>query len=209
MTAIALSACGEPLPSASPAPTPAPTAPSRSDAWQHVNPDAPDQVILGRVLFWEDFENGLSRWRIEGAAGAARWLLLEGNFCGGAFTMLFGLPERAEFAGGTGQSTLTLQEPIDLSTATRPHLKYDVRGLSYPQDALMVQPEARTPGGDWQPVGPVTVSRYPSDMGYRAADLTPYAGGKVEVRFKAYLSPLERPTRGFMLDDVKILEPSS
>ena len=73
----------------------------------------------------------------------------------------------------------------------------------------MVQPEARRPGGDWEPVGPVTVSRYPSDMGYRAADLTAFAGGEVEIRFKAYLSPLDRPTRGFMLDDVKLMEPSS
>lgn len=166
-------------------------------------------MILGRVHFWEDFETGLSRWQIDGAAGLARWHLLEGNFCGGAFTMLFGLPDRAEFGEGTGQSTLTLRDPIDLSTATRPHVKYDVRGLSYPQDALMVQPEARRPGGSWEPVGPVTVSRYPSDMGYRAADLTAYAGGEVQIRFKAYLSPLDRPTRGFMLDDVKVLEPAS
>ncbi|MNT38768.1 hypothetical protein D3C72_1749760 [compost metagenome] len=123
--------------------------------------------------------------------------------------MLFGLPDRAEFSEGSGQSVLTLKEPIDLTAATRPHLKYDVRGLSYPQDAVMVQPEARRRGGDWVPVGPVTVSRYPSDMGYRAADLTAFAGGEVELRFKAYLSPLDRPTRGFMLDDVKILEPSA
>ncbi|MNK79122.1 hypothetical protein D3C87_987820 [compost metagenome] len=207
--AIALSACSaspSPAPSAPPAPTPTPKP--TPDAWQFVNPDAPDRIILGSVRFWEDFETDLSRWTIDGSAGDARWLRLEGNFCGGAFTMLFGLPDRTEFASGAGLSTLTLNAPIDLAGVTRPHLTYDVRGLSYPQDAIMVQPEARRPGGEWSPVGPVTVSRYPSDMGYRAADLTPYAGGEVEIRFKAYLSSLERPTRGFMLDDVKILEPS-
>ncbi len=205
--AIALAGCHAPPQTSDPVPSPTPRP--TPDAWQAVNPDGPDQVVLGRVLFWEDFETDLSRWTIDGSAGGARWLRLEGNFCGGAFTMLFGLPERAEFATGSGQSTLTLADPIDLSEARRPQLKYDVRGISYPQDGVMVQPEARRPGGDWDPVGPVTVSRYPSDMGYRAADLSSYAGGEVEIRFKAYLSPLERPTRGMMLDDVKILEPAS
>lgn len=172
-----------------------------------MNPDAADQVLLGKVLFWEDFETDLSRWTIDGSAGVARWLRLEGNFCGGAFTMLFGLPDRAEFSDGAGVSTLTLNERIDLAGTVKPHLQYDVRGLSYPQDAVMVQAEARRPGGAWAPVGPVTVARYPSDMGYRAADLSPFAGGEAELRFKAYLSSLDRPTRGMLFDDVKIIEP--
>jgi len=207
--AISLSACNA---SPSPAPLPSPTPRPTSDAWQFVNPDAPDRILLGTVLFHEDFETDLSAWQIDGEAGTPRWLRLEGNFCGGAFTMLFGMPDRGEFGAdadsrsGSAASLLTLKAPIDLSQAQHPHLSYDVRGISYPQDGVMVQPEARRPGEDWVPVGPVTVSRYPAEMGYRAADLAPYAGGSVSIRFRAYLSALDRPTRGLMLDDVKILE---
>lgn len=172
-------------------------------------PDEGDKLLIGTAFFHEGFETGADAWTLEGEIGGVQWRRLEGNFCGGSFAMLVGLDGRSPFKDAEGELLLTLKTPIDLTGQTKPHVAYDVFGSANPADALVLQPEARRPGGTWQAVGKETYAEYPRAVGHRYADLTAYAGGPVELRFRAILAKADQPGQGLLLDDIRVLEPTN
>ncbi|MNX98417.1 hypothetical protein D3C86_1308270 [compost metagenome] len=123
--------------------------------------------------------------------------------------MLIGREAQAPFTDAEGDFLLTLKQPIDLAGRTRPHVAYDVLGSANPADSLVLQPEARRPGGTWQAVGRETYAEYPRMVAHRYADLTAFAGGPVELRFRAVLRAADQPGKGLLLDDIRILEPTN
>lgn len=168
-----------------------------------------DKILLGVAFFHEGFETGVASWSIAPSSEAVTWRRLEGNFCGGAFAMLVGAEGRAVFSAAQGDRYLTLNDPISLVGKSRPHLTYDVLGAANPVDSLLLQPEARRPGGDWKAIGVLTYAEYPRSVAHRYADLTEFTGGDVELRFKATLTDATQAGLGLLLDDVRVVEPSN
>lgn len=167
----------------------------------------PAVPLVGPFLFYEDFENTERPWRAEGAAGGIGWYRLNAPVCGGAYAMHMGKAIQQPFAGGSGTFTLTLATPIDLTKAKRPHLTYDVRGVADPAEAVVLQPEARRPGGAWKAVGTPAAGRY-RFVFTRFADLSEFTGGPIELRFSTVLAPSAAPHKGLYLDMVQIVEPT-
>lgn len=193
-----------------PEPTGAPELPSFEASYHPLatptpnGEPTPDVRLQGTFLFYDDFERGLDHWTIAGDPGGVSWHRLNAYTCGGAWVMLFGKLDSSPFSAG--EATIGLKAPVDLTKARRPHLTYDVMGQATPETALTLQPEARRPGGEWRPVGSVAKARY--SFGFtRFADLTPYVGGPVELRFKAVAQGLAKPAPGLYLDQVQVLEP--
>lgn len=171
-------------------------------------PDEPRPTIelSGSFLFYEDFEHGIQRWRLEGGTPDVHWLLLKARTCGGEYTMLMGRPGQAPFQQARGTAFLTLTTPLDLRGHYRPHLTYDVKATATPANALTLQPEVRLPGGRWKPVG--TVARASYRLAFtRFADLTPYARSRIELRFRVDFKPTAAPVLGYYLDNVQVIEP--
>lgn len=170
---------------------------------------AQDKILLGTAFFHEGFEAGIASWSLSPSSEAVTWRRLEGNFCGGAFAMLVGTEGRAAFAEAEGDRYLTLNAPLSLAGKVRPHLTFDVLGAANPVDSLVLQPEARRPGGAWKAVGVLTYAEYPRAVAHRYADLTEFKDGDVELRFKATLAAASQPGLGLLLDDIKVVEPSN
>jgi hypothetical protein len=156
-----------------------------------------DPVPAGKFLFYEDFENGTDRWELP----ATGWQLLNAFTCGGKYTML--LPD----SGQPGESTFTLKQPIDLAKAVKPVLKFDVKGLTTPEDAVVIQAELRPAGKDWQPLGHDARGNHVF-VASVAADLTPYVGQAVGLRFHGVTKAGKADSKGMYLDDVAVIEPN-
>lgn len=200
--ALALLALG----CAPPAPAPAPNI-SLIDSLPSPSPSASADVVpSGAFLFYEDFEQGAGRWTMSAAPGPG-WRLLQAYTCGGAFTMHLGLPEQAPFQPAAGTAELALAAPLDLTKGRSPRLKFDVLGTATPEGAIVVQAEARDPGAVWKPLGEPVTARH-ALMRSIVRDLSPWAGRRAELRFRAEMSPGTAPTQGFYLDDVQVIEPS-
>ncbi|MDB5102034.1 MAG: hypothetical protein JWM80_6455 [Cyanobacteria bacterium RYN_339] len=176
-----------------PSPTPRP-----------VLPPMPSPMV-GPTLFHEDFEQGMGRWHASAGPGDAGWHLLRAAACGGLYTMVLGRDHNDVFTNVATTADLTLKMPLDLTRLRRPHLQYDLKGLCYPYDLLTIRPYARRPGGVWKPVGAAGQARYPLVVTF-AADLTPFAGGLIELRFHGEMRAGSKPNRGLYLDDINVLE---
>jgi hypothetical protein len=165
--------------------------------------------VAGAFLFYEDFEKGMAgmkRWTISGPARDVAWRLLEARTCGGQFTMHLGRPKQATFQAARGDSYLTLSAPLDLRTAKKPTLKYDVKGVANPPEAVRYQAEIRPAGGKWTPLGPVIEGRFVL-MQSIYLDISRYAGQPLGLRFHAWTQPGREPSKGLYLDDVFVIEP--
>jgi len=204
MAAVAfLPGCG-PQAGASPAEIASTLAPATSPTSLPVAKS--DAVPAGAFVFFEDFEQGTARWQLPAGTEPVAWRLLNALTCGGKYTMLIGQDNQVPFAAAEGESVLTLKSPLDLTRAVRPQLKYDVKGLAYPADALTIQAEIQPSGEDWRPWGRAVNGAFVF-MGSVVADLTPYAGKSVGLRFRARFKPAGEPAKGMYLDDVVVIEP--
>jgi hypothetical protein len=179
---LLLAACTPAPPAPVPTPTPVPSQPSS------------DPVPTGKFLFYEDFEAGTDRWQLP----ATGWHPIMASSCGGKYAMILDL--------APGDSSFSLKQPLDLSTAVRPVLKYDVKGVTTPPDAVTVQAEIRPPGQDWRPVGHATHGDHVFVAGV-VADLTAYAGQAIGLRFHATVGAAEAVYKGYYLDDIEVIEP--
>ncbi|MEB3330415.1 MAG: hypothetical protein VKQ33_14415 [Candidatus Sericytochromatia bacterium] len=185
-----------------PAPTATPTAVPTPPP---LPPDVPRQ---GTFLFFEDFEQGLARWTIEGGTAQVGWQHLNAYTCGGAWTMLLGTPGRRPFANARGEAVLRLRAPIDLAKARRPYLFFDVRGQTVPEEAVVLQPEVSLDGRAWTPVGEAVRGRFPF-VSHHHASLEAFLGKAVQLRFHVAFQVGSTPVLGVLLDDVNVLEPSA
>jgi hypothetical protein len=193
-----LAGCTQPATPVTPASTPVPS-PSTGIS--------PSQ-LTGAFLFYEDFEKGMDRWAIAGPTGPVGWRLLKAYACGGLYSMLMGQDDQAPYTAASGDYTLTLRQPVDLGKAKRPHLRYDVKGLATPETAFAFQPEARRPDGEWQPIGERSTARFVL-VNTLAANMSAFAGGPAELRFRVVAAPSDTPTKGMYLDDVQVIEPDT
>lgn len=209
----ALAACkpDEREATASPAPTAAVASTvSLSDALPSPTPDStlpsmPPEVA-GSFVFYEDFEKGKDRWAITGVTKGVGWHHLKAATCGGLYTMVLGEAKNPPTRFGVATSYLTLEQPIDLARPKAAQLQWDIKGSTNPPEAATILAEARTPGGAWKPLAAVATARFPLVVTY-TADLAPYLGKKLELRFRGATKPAKEPTKGFYLDDIHIVEP--
>jgi hypothetical protein len=192
--------------SASP-PTPplsvAAPAPASPKAAESVTSDA---VPSGAFIFYEDFENGAARWQLPAVTPASEWRLLNAPSCGGMWTMLIGQADRTPFTGPAGESIFTLVAPIDLAKAVKPILKFDVKGLATPEDAVSIQAEVKLATGDWTPIGHPAIGNH-AFVGSVVCDLGPFVGKRISLRFRATLKQALQPSYGLYLDDIAVIEP--
>ncbi|MEB3222904.1 MAG: hypothetical protein VKS61_12580 [Candidatus Sericytochromatia bacterium] len=207
--ALALGACAGPpvnlATALSPTPSPRPiTIPSPMATPPALPSDVPR---AGAFLLHEDFERGLSRWVPEGGTGAVGWQLLNATTCGGEWTMLLGRADWRLFQGLRGEAVLRLRAPLDLRAARRPILWYDVRGEATAPEAIVLQPEVSRDGQAWQPVGKAADGRYRFVTKHHA-ELTAHRGAEVQLRFRAAFDVGTTATKGLLLDDIQVLEPS-
>lgn len=184
-----------PSPYTPPGPTPSPRVYS-------------DVVPAGAFLFHDDLEHGADRWQLPAGSQPVAWRLLKAHSCGGEYTLHFGGALHAWFSGPDSESTLTLATPIDLTSARRPVLKFDVKGDATPASALMLQPELKTASGDWQALDR-TLSGDNFYVRSVVIDLARWKGERISLRFRARFTAGETPTRGLYLDDIAVIEPRS
>ena len=194
---VALASAGSAAPlslsDALPSPTPDATLPS-------MPPEVP-----GAFLFYEDFEKGWSRWKASGGAGPVGFHHLKAATCGGLYTMVLGEPKNPPTTFAAAEAFLTLRKPIDLAKAKHAQLQFDLKGHTNPPDAASITAEARTPGGEWKAIAPRATARFPLVVTF-TADLAPWVGKAVELRFRGATKPAAQPTKGFYLDDVHVVE---
>lgn len=210
--ALLLSGCA---PSDVPAPVPAAGTSSTPTSLAALVPSpAPvrygsDKVPVGTFVYYDDFEKGFDDWELPPAPAADTVGLraLKAPACGGLWTVHIGLPEQKPYIPSVGSFMLSKKAPLDLSKAQKPWFKYDVKGVTFPAEALDLTAEIRPPGGDWQPVGRRIVGGYVF-MASIGADLTAYAGQKLGLRFVATLKPGQDASKGIWLDDVVVIEPA-
>ena len=165
-----------------------------------------DPLPAGSFVFFEDFERGADRWTLPDPAAPVAFRVANVRACGGLYTILLGRADLAPYAPDAGEHVLALAAPLDLTKARRPFLKYDVKGTTTPATALDLVAEVRGADGAWTPVGRRVRGGYVF-MASIGADLTPWAGQAVGLRFRAALAPGTAPTEGFYLDDVQVIEP--
>jgi hypothetical protein len=161
--------------------------------------------VAGRFVFFDDFENGFAKWKIEGGADGLGWHHIKSKSCGGLYTMVLGTATNEPYTGGQAVSYLAAAAPIDLKGTKKPQLQYDLKGYTTPPEVIAIRPELRKPGGAWQPIGAVANARYAVVVTF-TADLVPYAGGPVELRFKGEIKGSGQPNKGIFLDDVHVVE---
>lgn len=165
-----------------------------------------DKVPPGSFVFFEDFERGFDRWAMPDPKAQVAFRPLNALACGGLWTIMLGPEGGAEFTPAPGEHVLALKAPLDLTKARAPFLKYDVKGESSPAEALDLVAEIRGTDGAWTPVGRRVRGGYVF-MASIGADLTAWAGQPVGLRFRATFAPGAGPMKGFMLDDVQVIEP--
>lgn len=157
----------------------------------------PDMAPSGKFLFYEDFENGTDKWELP----ATGWQILAAYSCGGKYTML--LPD----AGKPGETVFTLKEPLDLAKAVKPVLKYDVKGLTNPATAVELRVEVKPAGKDWLAVGHTTQGDHVF-VASQIADLVPYVGQAIGLRFVGTTRDGKADSKGMYLDDIAVIEPN-
>lgn len=194
---------------ASPSPAVAASTASLSDALpsptpDHTMPSMPPEVA-GGFLFYEDFEKGRDRWAINGVSRGVGWHHLKAATCGGLYTLVLGEAKNPPTKFAAGASYLTLKAPLDLGKAKAAQLQYDIKGVANPPASAAITPEVREPGGAWKAVAPTATARFPLVVTY-TADLTPYLGKKIALRFRGTTKPASEPTKGFYLDDIHVVE---
>ncbi|MDB5100853.1 MAG: hypothetical protein JWM80_5274 [Cyanobacteria bacterium RYN_339] len=207
--ALSLLAC-KPEEKKATAPSPSPTAAmSLADALPSAMPSpvlpkmpAP---VAGRFVFFDDFENGTAKWRMEGGAGGLGWHHLKTKSCGGLYTMILGTATNGEFKQAKAAGYLVAVKPVDLTGTKKPQLQYDLKGANMPPDVITIRPEIRRAGGAWQPIGAVAEARYPVVVTF-TADLIPYAGSVIDLRFRGEIKGGDQPSKGVFLDDVHVVE---
>jgi hypothetical protein len=172
---------------------PAPVLPAASPT----PPPGADKVQPGKFLFYEDFENGTDKWELP----ATGWQILAAYSCGGKYSML--LPD----AGKPGTTTFTLKEPLDLAKAVKPFLKYDVKGLTNPATAVEVRAEIQPAGKAWLAIGHASQGDH-AFVASQVADLVPYVGQAVGLRFVGTTRDGTADSKGMFLDDVAVIEPN-
>lgn len=175
-----------------PSPTPDQTLPSMPPA------------IAGSFLFYEDFERGADRWTMAGGRDGIGWHLLKASTCGGLYTMVLGhkLNEATRLA--TGSSTLTLKAALPIPAAGEFQLKYDVKGAVTPPEAATIHAEIRPANGKWSSIAPVATARFPLVVTFKA-NLAPYLGQTINLRFRGTTETTREPQKGFYLDDIYII----
>ncbi|MEB3329197.1 MAG: hypothetical protein VKQ33_08210 [Candidatus Sericytochromatia bacterium] len=201
--------------SAEPLATPSPTAPvavgvlSLRDALPSPTPDpalpSMPPPLMGAFVFYEDFEHGMARWRIDGGKQGVGWHLLQASTCGGRYTMVLGRANNASARLVPTTAQLTLKAPIRLPARPPLQLKYDLKGTVTPPEAASIQPEWREGLGPWRPLGPPATARFPLMVSHRV-DLSPLAGRQLQLRFRAATRTTATPQKGFYLDDVHVLQ---
>ncbi len=144
-------------PEEAPQPGLASNAPPRSLAGLLPSPSpqvfGSDRIPVGRFVYYEDFEKGFDGWALPPAPAGVALRPLKAPACGGLWTVHLGLPGQQPYVPVAGHHVLTKRRPLDLRQARRPKLKYDVKGLTYPAEALDLTAEVRSVGGLWQPIG--------------------------------------------------------
>lgn len=186
---------------ASAAPTQAPTA---SPAAQITN--GSDPLPAGAFLFYEDFERGYDRWALPDASAAVTFRPLNAPTCGGLWSILLGTADHARYVPTAGEHLLALKAPLDLTTAKKPFLKYDVKGVTFPAEAIDVRAEIRGEDGVWTPIGRRVTGDYVF-MASIGADLSAWVGKRIGLRFRAVVTAGSGPSKGMYLDDVQVIEP--
>jgi hypothetical protein len=166
-----------------------------------------DPVPAGSFLFYEDFEKGYDRWAMPDPKAEVAFRPLNAPTCGGLWSILLGTADHERYTPAAGEHVLALADPLDLTKAKRPFLKYDVKGVTFPETAIDLTAEVRPEGGAWTPVGRRIRGGYVF-MASIGADLTAYAGQQVGLRFRATFTAGEAAAKGMYLDDVQVLEPS-
>lgn len=203
-----LAACDKQESQSSPSPAPS-QALSLMDALpsptpNQVLPSMPPPVS-GAFTAYEDFEHGIQRWTLQTNPNGFGWHLLKASTCGGLYTMVLGFKDNQATRFKPGTALLTLREPIALPAGKHLQLKYDVKGLVNPPEAATIQAEMRLGTGAWRPVAPLAQARFPLVVSFRA-DLTPYAGQRLSLRFRGQGSQTLEPQKGFYLDDIHIIQ---
>jgi hypothetical protein len=204
---------------AAPSPSPAPTASAPMSLAEALPSALPSTVLpsmppptAGRFVFFDDFENGTAKWQVDEGKGGLGWHHIKSKSCGGLYTMVLGTPHNDPFKsdafkGGQVTAYLGTAKPIDLKGAHKPQLQFDLKGYTTPKEVLTIQPEVRPAGGAWQPVGAPATAQFPVVVTF-TADLTPYAGQAVDLRFKGTIKGNDQPNKGVFLDDVHVVEPN-
>lgn len=182
------------LADALPSPRPAATLPSMPP------------MALGKKLFHEDFEEDRPTFRASGTRSGVGWHRLRAAACGGRYTMVLGRAFNDVFTNAPATADLTLVKPLDLRRTRHPRLQYDLKGITYPPDLVEIRPWVRRPGGRWQAIGAVGQARYMFVATF-TADLTPFRGGKLELRFRGVVKAGNKPNKGMYLDDIAVVEP--
>ncbi|MEB3222425.1 MAG: hypothetical protein VKS61_10140 [Candidatus Sericytochromatia bacterium] len=161
--------------------------------------------LMGAFVFYEDFERGISRWRIEGGKGGVGWHLLHAATCGGRYTMVLGREMNPVADLVAADALLTLRAPLKLPAGVPLQLKYDLKGTVAPPEASRITAELRGGQGPWQPAAPTATARYPLMVSYRV-DLTPRGGQQVWLRFRGATRKALGKHKGFYLDDIQVLQ---
>lgn len=165
--------------------------------------------IPGSFVFYEDFEKegAMANWTITRSHKTVGWHRLKASTCGGLFTMVLGVDKNPPTTLGKGESMLTLKRPIDLRKQKTLQLQYDVRGEMRPPETAVIICEGRVPGRAWKPLAPRAEARYPLVVTF-TADLSSYAGKKLELRFRGLTQTIAYPTKGYYLDDIVVIAPA-
>jgi len=89
----------------------------------------------------------------------------------------------------------------------KPVLKYDVKGLTSPAEAVSLTVEVRPAGQDWRQVGHGAQGDHVF-VASQVADLTPFVGQQLGLRFHGVTRAGKGDSQGMYLDDVDVIEPN-
>lgn len=206
---------GRPQPAPAPAVALASTEPALKSLLNSVPSPMPIPVLpsmpppaAGSFAFYEDFENGIARWKMANAANGLGWHHIKSKSCGGLYTVVLGRKENVEFSKERAEAYLVVTKPIDLRKSRKPQLQYDLKGATMPPEILTVTVEGRRPGGTWRPIGAKANARYAVVVTF-TADLKPYIGGLLDLRFKGVVKGTDKLVKGMFLDDIHVVESRS
>jgi hypothetical protein len=206
---------GAPQPAPAPAVALASTEPAFKSLLNSVPSPMPIPVLpsmppptAGSFVFYEDFENGIARWKMANGTNGVGWHHIKSKSCGGFYTVVLGKKENATFTKERAEAYLVVTKPIDLRKSKKPQLQYDLKGATMPPEILTVTVEGRRPGGAWRPIGAKANARYAVVVTF-TADLKPYVGGLLDLRFKGVVKGGEKPVKGMFLDDIHVVESRS
>jgi hypothetical protein len=164
--------------------------------------------IAGSFVFYEDFEKGVAKWTPSVGKSGVGFHLLKAATCGGLYTMVLGEAKNPPTKFASEEVLLTLKAPIDLRKVKKAQLQYDLKGDVTPPDSAAIIAEMRPVGGTWKPVAPKATARFPLVVTF-TAELDPYLGKQVELRFRGITKPAKQAGKGFYLDDVHVVQAMS